>query len=275
MVEAVVGGLPGRVVGVVGIGLICPAGIGVEGASGGRPGEVPGFRARAYVPDRKSLKLMTRAVQLGMSAVRLALAEGPVEDDWQAFPPERRGMFVGASPQAGDPDDLRAALDAAWVDGDRFDLGRFATDGIPLIHPLWLVRGLSNNVLGFASANFDIQGVNMNYCDGEQGGWNALVEGALAVAEGRADVVLAGGADALVAAEPLLGGRRCGEGAAFVLFRALSERPAGCPVIPLERAILSADEEDLGYLGAATWPVAYTRHLHRLVHLSVQASDNR
>ena len=43
---------------VCGVSLLCPGGIGAEGATGGRPGEVPGFRARAYIKDRKSLKLM-------------------------------------------------------------------------------------------------------------------------------------------------------------------------------------------------------------------------
>ncbi len=246
-----------RPVAVARVGLLCPAGMGPEGARGGRPGEVPGFRARAFVPDRKSIKLMTRAVQLGVSAARLACS-GPAAAILDEVEPVRRGAFVGASPQLGDPDDLAPALDVSTGDDGRFDLGRFAREGIPRIHPLWLVRGLSNNVLGFASLFFDLQGVNMNYCDGEAGGWTALVEGARAVAEGRADAVLAGGADALLDAGPLLGGRDVGEGAAFLLLHPARE-PG--PVVPLDRDALSADEAELGYLGAATWPVALARHL--------------
>ncbi len=139
---------------------------------------------------------------------------------------------------------------------DGFDMERFTTVGYHLIHPLWLVRGLSNNVLGFASAVEDLQGTNANYCDGDEGGWTALVEGARAVAEGRAELVVAGGADALTAAEPLLGGRRCGEGAAFVVFERAG--PDDPPLV-LDRAALSLDEAELGYLGAASWPVAFAR----------------
>ena len=246
-----------RTVTVAGVGLLCPAGIGAEGASGGRPGSVPGFRPHAYVDDRKKLKLMGRAVQLGVAAVRLSLVDAP---GWDAPPPERRGMFVGATPQAGDAEDLRPALEVACDAEGQFDIGRFATLGYPLIHPLWLVKGLSNNILGFASAIHDLQGVNMNYCDDDEGGWTAIVEGAYAVAEGRADLVVAGGADALTHAEPLFGGRRCGEGAAFIAMR-----PAlpGEPALVLDRELLSPDEELLGYLGAATWPVALARHLLR------------
>jgi hypothetical protein len=248
-------GLPGgERVAVLGVGLLCPAGIGEEGARGGRPGVVPGFRPQAYITDRKSLKLMTRSVQLGVSAIRLALA-GPT--GWEAVPAPRRGLYVGATPQAGEPDDLRPALDIAWTE-QGFDLSVFGEKGIPLIHPLWLVRGLSNNVLGFGSAAWDFQGTNMSYCDGDDGGWNAILEGAWALVEGRADLVVAGASDALTLAEPLLGGRRCGEGAAFVTLR----RAEGLGrVIPLDRGALSVDEPLLGYLGAAAWPVALARHL--------------
>lgn len=250
-------GVHGRPVDVTGVGLLCPAGVGPKGASGGRPGEVPGFRARAYIQERKSIKLMTRAVQLGVSAVRLALIQDP---SWETVPPERRAMYVGASPQPGDPEDLRRALDAARDADGAFSLGRFAVDGIPLIHPLWLVRGLSNNVLGFSSANHNLQGANANYCDGPEGGWTALIEGARAVSEGRADLALAGGADALVAAESLLGGRRCGEGAAFLLLR---PGTGESPVLAVDQGPAGGEEELLGFLGAATWPVSIGRQLLR------------
>jgi len=247
-----------REVVVSGVGLLCPAGIGLEGAVGGRPGEVPGFRAQAYVADRKSLKLMSRAVQLGVSAARLAVRAVGGPELLETISPMRRGMYVGATPQAGEADDLRAALAASTDDAGDFDLQLFATHGTRLIHPLWLVKGLSNNVLGFVSAIHDLQGTNSSYCDGEEGGWTALCEGARAVAEGRADLVLAGGADHLLQAEELLGGRRCGEGAAFVVFQP-AEVATGLPWSPALRESLSADEYELGYLGAATWPVALAR----------------
>lgn len=251
---------PRRPVVMTGVGLLCPAGIGVDGAVGGRHGEVPGFRARAYVADRKSLKLMSRAVQLGVSAARLAVSDVGGDAVLEAVPAARRGMYVGATPQAGEADDLRPALEAATADDGDFDLQRFAAQGVRLIHPLWLVKGLSNNVLGFASAIHDLQGTNASYCDGVEGGWTALEEGANAVAEGRADLVLAGGSDALIGAEPLLGGRRCGEGAAFVIMQP-GDVAEGEPWDPGLRATLDPDEADLGFLGAATWPVALARYL--------------
>ena len=164
--------------------------------------------------------------------------------------PSRRALFVGASPLTGDPDDLQPALEVAMTDGE-FSMSRFAEHGYPLIHPLWLLRGLSNNVLGFASAAFDLQGVNANYCDGARGGWTAIVEGARAVAEGRADLAIAGGADSFVGAEAFFAGRSCGEGAAFIVF---APADPGAPPLVLDQDALDTEEAELGMLGAATWP---------------------
>ena len=167
-------------------------------------------------------------------------------------------MFVGATPQAGDADDLRPALEAGLDEAGQLSLQAFAERGYPLIHPLWLVKGLSNNILGFASAIHDFQGVNMNYCDEDEGGWTAIAEGAQAIAEARADIVVAGGSDALVEAEPLFAGRRCGEGASFLVLRPALE---GEPHLVLDRTEIDPEEHLLGYLGAATWPVAIARRL--------------
>lgn len=241
-----------RPVSVSGVGLLSPAGIGSEGLGSGEDGgAVPGFRARNYVADRKSLKLMTTAVQLGVSAVQMALDD---DGDWSDVPPDRRGIYVGASPQTGDPDALRPALEASVGPGG-FDMNRFASEGFPLIHPLWLVRGLSNNIIGFAAAIHDLQGVNANYCDGIDGGVNALREGALAVAEGRADLVVAGGADAWSGASALLDGAPCGDGAAFVVLRV-----GGQDVLPQIEA-LSSRSHPGPFLGSATAPVAFCKNL--------------
>lgn len=243
-----------RSVRVSGVGLLCGAGIGAAGAQAGPPGPVPGFRARDYVADRKSLKLMSTAVRLGIAAIQMALDADP---SWTEIPPERRGLFVGASPQPGDPSDLEPALRAAIGDDGRFDMHRFAVEGYPLIHPLWLVRGLSNNIIGFASAIHDLQGVNMNYCDGVDGGRTALREGVMAIAEGRADLVLAGGADVWSGAESLLDGARCGDGAAFVLLR-----PGGpCIRSEVDAIMCREPPAGLGFLGSASWPVAYAQGL--------------
>ncbi len=241
---------------VLGVGLLCSAGIGAEGARGGQPGAVPGFRARQYVANRKNIKLMARSVQLGVAAIGLALEGSPLAVETA---PSRRAMYTGSNPLASEFGDLQPAIRAATVDG-ALDLQRFAIEGVPLIHPLWLVKGLSNNVLGFASAQHDFQGANANYCQDQASGVVALWEAAHAVLEGRADLAVAGSSDCLTAADRLFPDRPLGEGAAFFLL-AGPEHPSpwrlriGGPATDP----LCYEEAQLGYLGVAGATVALAR----------------
>jgi hypothetical protein len=236
-----------RHVRIIAASLFCPAGIGIFGLGPAVPGPVPGFDPIACGVPRKHLKTMTRAVQLGVAGVNAALAIAP---GWTEIPPERRGLFVGASPQAGDAEDLAPALAAAGGDP-----GKFAREGLPLIPPLWLVKGLSNNVLGYASAQHDLRGDNGNWCDGPLGGANALAQAVHAVAEGRVDLAIAGAADSLVGAESVVGGP-CAEGAAFIVLVAGERGDAVVTAgIPNEDGV----EEGFGALGAAAVPVAWVR----------------
>lgn len=238
-----------RPVSLVAASLFCPAGIGVAGAVHTSAGPVPGFDPHQHGVPRKHLKTMTRAVQLGVAAVYAALEDWPT---WRAIAPDRRGLYVGASPQSGDAEDMAPALAAT---GSPFTLAGFAERGVPLIPPLWLVKGLSNNILGYASAQFDFQGDNGNWCDGRQGGAVALGNAVHAVAEGRVDLAVAGGADALLGAEALVGGP-CAEGAAFLVLV-----PGDVGKFRITAGLPSVDgiETALGELGAAAVPVALAR----------------
>ena len=235
---------------VVGYACLAPSGNNIVGTP--KTGTVADIKLSTHIPDRKSIKLMTRSVQLGVAATTMAVTSFP---EWETIPSERRGFFVGAAPQLGDPSDLQAAISAAYAQ-ERFSVARFGEQAMGLIHPLWLVRGLSNNVLGFASAFFDMQGVNMNYCNGVEGGFTALSEGVYALLEHKADVVVAGGADCLIGGEALAG-LPCSEGAAFVV---MTRDPENAD-FHLSKKDLEPYVEGLGMLGAATWPIGLVRKL--------------
>jgi 3-oxoacyl-(acyl-carrier-protein) synthase len=210
------------------------------------------FRPRKLIPDRKSIKLMTRAVQIGVAAARVTLEQTEI---WKSVEPSRRGMFVSASPAVHGQDDLQQALMSSMVDG-KFSFSAFAEKGRTFIHPLWLVRGLSNNILGFSSAFWDFQGENMNYCQGVSGGRHAFLQAAYAIKEGRLDVALVGGSDSLIGAEKILQ-KPCAEGAAFVLISS-SKTDLEVDLIEIDRYV-----DTLPYLGAGAWSVALWKHYQR------------
>lgn len=198
------------------------------------------FRPRSELPQRKHLKLMDRAVRLGVAAVgRAVAARGDLDD----VPAERRGLFVGTRP-VGAMADLGPALDAV-TGPDGVDQAAFGEVGMRLIHPLWLVKGLSNSIPGYACAYWDLRGPVANRCEGRAGGLAAIVEGARAVAEGRVDLAIAGGADAWPDRY---------EGAAMVVLE-----PAGDGPRLVGGAAAEADQ--CADVGAATGPLALVRRL--------------
>lgn len=215
---------------VTGIGMISSLGVGAEatwtGLKAGRTGsgpmdneaaravgavasaEVPGFRANKLITNRKSLKLMTRPVSMGVAAASMAYADaGLVEGQ---VDPERLGVFVGAGQAFADRSELEYALDHCRGEGQEVNMEAFGREGLPMIHPLWLLRGLSNNVLGFVSLEHNAQGINNNYANSGVSATQAIAMAATAIAEGLADVAFAGGYDSALQPECVVGYGRLG-----------------------------------------------------------------
>jgi 3-oxoacyl-[acyl-carrier-protein] synthase II len=156
---------------------------------------VQSFKANAYVKNRKNLKLMSRSVRLGMGAIRLATDTAP--HVLEEVDPDRLGVVVGAGLALGRSKDLVAGIKQSFVDG-HFNNNRFGEVGMRAINPLWLLKGLSNNVLGFATAELDARGFNQNYCNSGISGLQAVGEAFWALREDRADVLVAGGSDCAI-----------------------------------------------------------------------------
>ncbi len=213
-----------RPVHVTGLGAIGPFGIGVKTLADwfaeGQPSlagpiqqlrepwlpfekacEVPAWKPRDHLPDRKSIKLMTRRVQLGVAAALEAW--GQPGTDGHLPPPHRRAMYTGCSVPADEDWTFRMPIEESIVQGD-FSMKRFAEHGQEYLNPLWLVKSLTNNVLAFSAKTLDLQGANNNFEGDAAGALVAIAEAARAVAEGRTDLALAGAADSLISVEALL-----------------------------------------------------------------------
>ncbi len=218
-----------REVWITGVGILSSVGIGLDatwdsllaGRTGAGPIEdesaeavgcgvaarIGDFKARKFITNRKSLKLMTRPVSLGVAAAGMAYEGAGMTPENMAA--ERLGIFVGAGQAFADSNELRYALDHCR-DGDDVDMVKFGTEGLPMIHPLWLLRGLSNNVLGFVSLEYQAQGINNNYANSGISGSQAIVAALDAIREGFCDAAFAGGYDTQLSQECLVGYGRLG-----------------------------------------------------------------
>jgi 3-oxoacyl-[acyl-carrier-protein] synthase II len=165
----------------------------IEGSSRGPVlgAPVTQFSARAHV-DAKSLRLMAPAVAFGVAAAQLAAADSGLALD--ALDPVRVGAFIGSRGHSSDRQDLMPAVRLA-SEGGTFRMDAYGSRGLPLVHPMWLLKGLANNVLYFVSLKYNAQGMNNNISMAGVAGTMAIGEAFHAIRRGYIDVALAGGYD--------------------------------------------------------------------------------
>ena len=197
---------------ISGIGVVSPIGIGCDdfwaalerGTSGIRPidlfdasalsvrfgGQITDFDPRLFVRPRKSLKVMSREMQLGFAAAELAMADaGLVSSDLH---PDRFGVVFGADMIYAGLEDLEATYRRAGVAG-RFEFSRWAEAIHEEVHPLWLLKHLPNMAASHVAIAQDARGPNNTIVLGDVSALLAMIEAASVIRRGWADVMLAGG----------------------------------------------------------------------------------
>jgi 3-oxoacyl-[acyl-carrier-protein] synthase II len=139
---------------------------------------------------RKGLKVMCRECQMGVAAAQLALYDaglGPGQAD-----PERAGIAFGADYMLSLPDEFTEGI-RRCLDGDgRFDFSRWATEGMPKMSPLWLLKYLPNMPASHLAIYNDFRGPNNSLTMREAASNVAVGEAYQTILRGSAEVMLAG-----------------------------------------------------------------------------------
>jgi 3-oxoacyl-[acyl-carrier-protein] synthase II len=209
---------------VTGLGVVAPNGIGREafwsaclaGRSGvgpirsfdasGHPvqiaAEVPDFDVAPFLPppQRKSLKIMGRAMRFGVGAAGLAIADSGLS--LRREDPERVGVVMGTGLVPVDLPELAPALIEACNGTGRLDMHKLGQCGGSALFPLWILKYLPNMVAAHISLAFGAQGPNSTITTACSAGTQAIGEAFRLIARDDADVVLAGGSDSRI--DPLL-----------------------------------------------------------------------
>jgi 3-oxoacyl-[acyl-carrier-protein] synthase II len=204
--------VPKRDIVITGVGVVSPIGIGKDpfwaalcaGQSGIRRlelfadpalpaaigGEVANFDAKQYVRPRKSLKVMSRDIQLAFAAADLACADAGLRE--KPIAPERLGVIFGAAMIPGELDELIGTYRNCLVDG-RFDFGRWGPSAMTELFPLWMLKYLPNMPACHIGIGQDARGPNNSVTMGDVSSHSALAEAARILERGQADVMIAGG----------------------------------------------------------------------------------
>jgi 3-oxoacyl-[acyl-carrier-protein] synthase II len=224
---------------ITGLGLLTPIGCDVdsfwrsllEGTSGIRPirsfdastmptriaAEIGGFDAKKYITDkfhRRSLRMMARPIQLGVSCANLALEQGKV--DKNALDPARFGVEFGSGLIASElPDIADAARVSVNCQPGMADLEKWGSEGMSAIQPLWMLKYLPNMSACHISIMHNAQGPNNSITESDAASLLALGEAFRILCRDDADFFLVGGSESKINPTSLV--RQC-------LFEQMSRR---------------------------------------------------
>ena len=196
---------------ITGVGVVSPVGIGKvafwQNLMAGRSGigflksiandhlpcrlaaEVEDFDPLKFLRQRKLLKVMSRDIQLGVSAAALAMTDAQLAAG--AFDPERLGVVYGAGRIPITPQELvEAAAYCARDDSFNFDL--FDEDCMEQICPLWLLPQLPNMPACHVAIEHDARGPNNTITSREASPLLALAEAVHTIQRGVADCMIVG-----------------------------------------------------------------------------------
>jgi 3-oxoacyl-[acyl-carrier-protein] synthase II len=181
--------------GVVPIESFSPAGLPLRHAAEARCfsgaiadfGELDGEKKKAV---RKGLKVMCRESQMAVAAAQRALHDAG--DALARHAPERFGCVFGSDYMLTLPEDFTAGIAACRGADGGFDFKRWATDGMPLLNPLWLLKYLPNMPASHIAIYNDLRGPSNSLTVREASGHLALGEAAVTIQRGMADIMVAG-----------------------------------------------------------------------------------
>jgi 3-oxoacyl-[acyl-carrier-protein] synthase II len=151
------------------------------------------YERRALIPDRMLRKLLSPSPAFALASASEALADaGLTSSDLSEC-----GLYVGSVCLDANPEAFIPALRES-IKGDDVDLSRFATHGIKLIDPLFLVKSLPNAGLCSIAIQHQVLGPNANITNGSVSGLQAVIAAMESLWRGDAEFALAGGYDSLL-----------------------------------------------------------------------------
>jgi len=168
---------------------------------------VKDFDRRQLIVDRMLRKLLAPSPAFALAAASEALQDSGLPAGGLLD----CGLYVGSVCLDANPEAFIPALRESLNGSAEVDLVRFATHGMKLVDPLFLVKSLPNAGLCAIAIQHRTLGPNANITNGSVSGLQAVIAAAEAIRRGDADVALAGGYDSLLRmdciADHLISGR--------------------------------------------------------------------
>lgn len=151
--------------------------------------EIEDFNPLNFLRQKKLLKVMSRDIQLGVSAAALAMRDAGLERG--EIDPDRLGVVFGAGRMSSTPQELAEAA-AYCAQDDSFNFNLFGEDCMDQICPLWLLPQLPNMPACHVAIEHNARGPNNTITSREASPLLALSEAVSVIARGAADCMIVG-----------------------------------------------------------------------------------
>jgi 3-oxoacyl-[acyl-carrier-protein] synthase II len=196
---------------ITGVGTVAPNGIGnvafwdslLTGRSGigllesmpsaGYPSrlaaEIRDFDPEDHIYCRKFIKVMSRSIQLGVTAASMAMQDASLSAGM--IDPTRMGVVYGSGRISTRPEELVDAASQSFTD-DMVEFTRWGEDGLGKIAPLWLLKRLPNMPACHISIEHNAQGPNNTITCRDASALLALGEAVRVIERGVVDVMIVG-----------------------------------------------------------------------------------
>ncbi len=139
---------------------------------------------------RKGLKVMCREIQMGVAAAQRALHHAGLSPG--AYDPDRTGVVYGSDYIMTMPDEFTEGIRECLDEERHFEFQRWASQGLPKLTPLWLLKYLPNMPASHIAIYNDLRGPNNSLTLREASSNLAIGEAYCTIARGSADILVAG-----------------------------------------------------------------------------------
>ena len=159
-------------------------------------GEIPNFLPEEFVKTRKSLKVMSRDIQLAVTASVLSVQDSGIRFD--EIDRTRAGVILGSGLIDNELEEVGSGIKQSLDEEGKFQIKRFGREGIRALYPLWLLKYLPNMPACHISILHGLKGPNNTLTTSSTGCIQAVGEGYRVIERDDADVMLVGASDSKI-----------------------------------------------------------------------------
>ena len=158
--------------------------------------EAPDFRPKDFVKPKKNIKVMSRDIQLGFVSAMMAFAKTGLSTGADgaepSVDPERIGVIFGCDLIGIDLSEVADAFRAGMSNGV-YDFSTWGSAAMEKIMPLWMLKYLPNMPSSHIGIALDARGPNNSPTLDRAATLSSIIEAAVILENGRADVMICGG----------------------------------------------------------------------------------